>query len=180
MTCCLKAAGRQLPLAPIGAAVMLDRHSLTGLHVRDQLVDLHTVKCPLDPQHNRQRHQDIAVRQQQITGCDVAVRDGTVEVLNRNDHHMLDAKDHDGSMSHLGQNWQCSDQAKDFCSAAKSRRSVAIGLSGRQVTAVKMKNRKQVTQRSFHSSSLIGSCRSISRAWRRDSASMSLACAWSE
>jgi hypothetical protein len=28
--------------------------------------------------------------------------------------HMLDAKDHDGSMSHLGQNRQCSDQAKDF------------------------------------------------------------------
>jgi hypothetical protein len=24
-------------------------------------------------------------------------------VLNRNDHHTLDAKDHDGSMSHLGQ-----------------------------------------------------------------------------
>jgi hypothetical protein len=23
-------------------------------------------------------------------------------VLNRNDHHTLDAKDHDGSMSHLG------------------------------------------------------------------------------
>ena len=29
-------------------------------------------------------------------------------MLNRNDHHTLDAKDHDGSMSHLGQNrkWQ--------------------------------------------------------------------------
>jgi hypothetical protein len=36
------------------------------------------------------------------------------------------------------------------------------------------------TQRYFHSSTLIGSCRSISRAWRRDSASMSLACTWSE
>jgi hypothetical protein len=24
-------------------------------------------------------------------------------VLNRDDHHTLDAKDHDGSMSHLGQ-----------------------------------------------------------------------------
>jgi hypothetical protein len=28
---------------------------------------------------------------------------GMGEVLNRNDHHTLDAKDHDGSMSHLGQ-----------------------------------------------------------------------------
>jgi hypothetical protein len=26
---------------------------------------------------------------------------GMREVLNRNDHHTLDAKDHDGSMSHL-------------------------------------------------------------------------------
>ena len=33
---------------------------------------------------------------------------------------------------------------------------------------------------SFHLSTLIGRRRSISRAWRRDSASMSLACAWSE
>ncbi|MFH0300886.1 hypothetical protein AAFX91_27405 [Bradyrhizobium sp. 31Argb] len=28
---------------------------------------------------------------------------GMEEVLNRNDHHTLDAKDHHGSMSHLGQ-----------------------------------------------------------------------------
>jgi hypothetical protein len=27
---------------------------------------------------------------------------GMGEVLNRNDHHTLDAKDHDGSISHLG------------------------------------------------------------------------------
>jgi hypothetical protein len=27
---------------------------------------------------------------------------GLEEVLNRNDRHTLDAKDHDGSMSHLG------------------------------------------------------------------------------
>jgi hypothetical protein len=27
---------------------------------------------------------------------------GMGEVLNRNDYHTLDAKDHDGSMSHLG------------------------------------------------------------------------------
>src|ERR1700722_6309096 len=50
---------------------------------------------------------------------------------------------------------------------------------GRSRHWIKMKNRKQVTQRYFHSSTLIGSCRSISRAWRRDSASMSLACTWS-
>ena len=30
------------------------------------------------------------------------IRLGWGEVLNRNDHHTLDAKDHDGSMSHLG------------------------------------------------------------------------------
>ena len=30
------------------------------------------------------------------------IRQGWGEVLNRNDHHTLDAKDHDGSMSHLG------------------------------------------------------------------------------
>ena len=76
MTCCLKAAGRQLPLAPIGAAVMLDRHSLTGLHVRDDLVDLGTVQCALDPQHNRQRHHDIAVRQQQIARGNIELAAG--------------------------------------------------------------------------------------------------------
>jgi hypothetical protein len=30
-------------------------------------------------------------------------RQGWGEVLNRNDHHTLDAKDHEGSTSHLGQ-----------------------------------------------------------------------------
>ena len=90
------------PGGPPTPAAMLERHSLTGFHVRIDLVDLCAVQRSSDAQHTRQRHQDIAVRRQQITGCDVAVRDGTVEVLNRNDHHMLDAKDHDGSMSHLG------------------------------------------------------------------------------
>jgi hypothetical protein len=35
-------------------------------------------------------------------------------VLNRNDHHTLDAKDHDGSMSHLGQKAKYSLRADVF------------------------------------------------------------------
>jgi len=45
------------------------------LQVRDDLVDLRAVQRPLDPQHNRQRHHDIAVRQQQIARRNIAVRD---------------------------------------------------------------------------------------------------------
>jgi hypothetical protein len=36
------------------------------------------------------------------------------KVLNRNDHHTLDAKDHDGSMSHLGQDAKYSVRADVF------------------------------------------------------------------
>jgi hypothetical protein len=38
-------------------------------------------------------------------------------VLNRNNHHTLDAKDHDGSMSHLGQKLKSSMGAYVFRSA---------------------------------------------------------------
>jgi hypothetical protein len=54
---------------------MLDRHSLTGLHVRDELVDLCAVQRPSDAQHNRQRDHDIAVRVQQIARSNIAMRD---------------------------------------------------------------------------------------------------------
>jgi hypothetical protein len=52
-----------------------------SLHVRDQLVDLRTVKCALNAQHNRQRHHDIAVRQQQMTRRNIAVRDEGLDCL---------------------------------------------------------------------------------------------------
>jgi hypothetical protein len=40
---------------------------------------------------------------------------GMGEVLNRNDHHTLDAKDHDGSMSHLGQSRRFRDATGAHC-----------------------------------------------------------------
>jgi hypothetical protein len=60
---------------------MLDPHSLASLHIRDQLVDLVGVQRALDPQHNRQRHHDIAVRQQQIARRNIAVRDEGLDCL---------------------------------------------------------------------------------------------------
>jgi hypothetical protein len=53
---------------------MLGRQRLACLQLQDDLVDLGAIQRPLNSQHNGQRYHDIAVRHEQITSRDIAVR----------------------------------------------------------------------------------------------------------
>jgi hypothetical protein len=57
----VKGSGVLNRLLPPFTTAAFDSRRFLRLQVRDDLVDLLTVQGPLDPQHNRQRHHDIAI-----------------------------------------------------------------------------------------------------------------------
>src|ERR1700738_97924 len=76
----VKSSGVLDTLLPLRTANALEDRRFASLQVTDDLIDLRAVKCALDAQHSGQHDHDITVWQQQITRCDIAVRD---ERLNR-------------------------------------------------------------------------------------------------
>ncbi len=79
MSFCSKALGRELSVAPVGAALTFGHQRFTGLYVRDDVVDFRPTERALYAQHSGQHHHNIAVGQQQIPRGNIAVRNEALD-----------------------------------------------------------------------------------------------------